>query len=111
MINSINEELYQLLLHEILELVNNPEAIAHDYQSLKTQIVRQELYDEIEALFSLLKKGTDVFRQGFLDRCKLRAQQNAGSCLSLQCRMGNVINYIGKLPNISIWAQDDEGKC
>lgn len=81
--NSITEELYKLLLRAVLESQNNPVTVARNYQSLKAQIIQQELQEELNALSALLEQGIEVFRQGFLDRCKSRAEQNTGSCLSL----------------------------
>ncbi|WP_412754248.1 hypothetical protein [Legionella donaldsonii] len=82
MANLLTEELYHLLV-EKQALIQDPITVPHDYPSLKVQTLQQELRDEIDALLTLLKQGIDVFRQGFLERCKQRAEQNAGTCLSL----------------------------
>ncbi|MFW2569420.1 hypothetical protein [Legionella sp. 29fVS95] len=82
MANLLTEELYHLLV-EKQALVQDPITVPHGYPSLKAQTIQQELGDEIDALLTLLKQGIDVFQQGFLARCKQRAEQNAGTCLSL----------------------------
>ncbi|KTC96218.1 ankyrin repeat domain-containing protein [Legionella feeleii] len=82
MANLIPEELYHLLV-EKQALIQDPIVVPHNYSSLKTQTIQQELRDEIEALIKLFGEGLETFRQGFLDRCKHRAEQNAGTCLSL----------------------------
>ncbi|WP_412754247.1 hypothetical protein [Legionella donaldsonii] len=82
MANLLTEELYHLLV-EKQALIQDPIIVPHGYPSLKAQTIQQELGDEIDALLTLLKQGIDVFRQGFLARCKQRAEQNAGTCLSL----------------------------
>ncbi|MFW2540941.1 MULTISPECIES: hypothetical protein, partial [unclassified Legionella] len=82
MANLLTEELYHLLV-EKQALIQDPITVPHGYPSLKAQTIQQELGDEIDALLTLLKQGIDVFQQGFLARCKQRAEQNAGTCLSL----------------------------
>ncbi|KTC96219.1 Ankyrin repeats (3 copies) [Legionella feeleii] len=82
MANLITEEFHHLLV-EKQQLIQNGVELVHDYPSLKAQTIQQELHDEIEALVKLLGEGLETFRQGFLDRCKQRAEQNANSCLSL----------------------------
>ncbi|HHF7344745.1 TPA: hypothetical protein ACPSKB_001152 [Legionella feeleii] len=82
MANLIPEELYNLLV-EKQALIQDPIVVPRNYSSLKTQTIQQELRDEIEALIKLFGEGLETFRQGFLDRCKHRAEQNAGTCLSL----------------------------
>lgn len=70
------------LLAETEALVQTDINAAHDYQSLKLQIVEKELVDEVKHLTMLLESNPDFFPEAFKERCKLRAARNAGTCLS-----------------------------
>ena len=52
----------------------------HDYQSLKTVIIHQELQKEVDFLKSIV--ASRAFPEQFRQRCQERATQNRGTCLS-----------------------------
>ncbi|CEK10945.1 hypothetical protein [Legionella hackeliae] len=70
------------------------DAPPHDYSSLKTKIISNEFQDEFVYLHNLLENDPENFEKKFIDRCKLRAQHNSGTCLSFFASPDNECNQL-----------------
>ena len=75
------KELILSLIQEAQALVSNETIAPHDLSSLKSLVIQLELAQELEILAGLVESGDD-FEAAFRARCKARAIQNDGTCLS-----------------------------
>jgi ankyrin repeat protein len=81
------------LLNDMKALITPKSPAAHDYQSLKTNIVNQELKEEVAALSALLN-DEEGFVEGFKDRCQERAMRHADSCLNFVAMPDGACNQL-----------------
>ena len=89
----MNKERILTLIRDKQILLSNERIEPHDFISLKSLVIQKEMAHELEAL-EHLAAGDGDFESAFKERCKTRARQNEGSCLSFTEMPEGVVNQL-----------------